>query len=82
MREADIEDMGVKIGGRNTTNLIYFYDTALLANYLTTMKRILYRVDAAGIITIIIIYEFISNLIGLYVKEERLHNPCGFVSDR
>ena len=32
-------------------------------------------------ITKIIIYEFIWNdLIGVYVKEERLHNPCGFVS--
>ena len=26
--------------------------------------------------------EFIDNdFIGVYVKEERLHNPCGFVSD-
>ena len=34
------------------------------------------------IITLIIIHQFIYNyLIGLYVKEERLHNPCGFVSD-
>ena len=30
----------------------------------------------------IIIYEFICNdLIELYVKEELLHNPCGFMSD-
>ena len=29
-----------------------------------------------------IIYQFIySDLIGLYLKEERLHNPCCFVFD-
>ena len=33
-------------------------------------------------ITLIINYEFICNdLIGIYVKAERLHNPGGFVSD-
>ena len=41
------------------------------------------NLDINVIITIIIIYGFICNdLIGVnYVKEERLHNPCGFVSD-
>ena len=35
------------------------------------------------IITVFTIYQFIYNdLIGLYVKEERLHNPYGFVSDK
>ena len=30
----------------------------------------------------LVIYEFICNdIIGLYVKEERLNNPCGFMSD-
>jgi len=33
-------------------------------------------------ILITVIYQLIYNyLIGLYVKEERLHNPCGFVYD-
>ena len=48
MRESDIEDMGLKIGGRNITNLRYADDTALLADNITSMKRILYRVDVAG----------------------------------
>ena len=48
MREADIEDMGIKVGGRNITNLRYADDTALLADNLTSMKRILHRVDTAG----------------------------------
>ena len=48
MREADIEDMGVKIGGRNLTDLRYADDTALLADNITNMRRILYRVDGVG----------------------------------
>ena len=48
MREADIEDMGIKIGGRNLTNLRYADDTALLSDNITSMKRILHRVDQAG----------------------------------
>ena len=48
MREADIEDMGIKVGGRNITSLRYADDTALLADNLTSMKRILHRVDTAG----------------------------------
>jgi len=48
MRKADTEDMGVKVGGRNLTNLCYADDTALLADNITSMRRILYRVDAAG----------------------------------
>ena len=48
MRKSDIDDMGIKIGGRNLTNLRYADDTALLANDVTSMKRILYRVDTAG----------------------------------
>ena len=38
MREAAIDDMGVKIWGRNITNDRYAEDSALLANDLTTMK--------------------------------------------
>ena len=48
MREADIDDMGLKIGGRNITNLRYADDTALIADNVTSMRRILYRVDAMG----------------------------------
>ena len=48
MREADMEGMEIKIGGRNITNLRYADDTALLADNITSMKRLLYRVDAAG----------------------------------
>ena len=48
MRESDIDDMGLKIGGRNITNLRYADDTALIADNVTSMKRILHRVDTAG----------------------------------
>lgn len=48
MRESDIDDMGVKIGGRNITNLRYADDTALLADNITSMRRILNRVDSSG----------------------------------
>ena len=48
MRKADIEDMGITIGGRNITDLRYADDTALLANDITSMKRILHRVDMEG----------------------------------
>ena len=48
MRNADIEDMGIKCGGRNITNLRYADDTALLADNITSMRRILHRVDTAG----------------------------------
>lgn len=40
MREADIENMGIKIGGRNITNLLYADDTALMSD-ITSMKRVL-----------------------------------------
>ena len=42
MREAEIEDMGFSIGGRNLTNLRYADDTALLAD-ITIARRILNR---------------------------------------
>ena len=48
MREADIDDMGLSVGGRNITNLRYADDTALISDNLTSMKRIIHRVDAAG----------------------------------
>ncbi|GFS07545.1 endonuclease-reverse transcriptase [Elysia marginata] len=40
--------MGINIGGRDITNLRYAYDTALLSDNLTSMKRILHRVNNAG----------------------------------
>ncbi|GFS06390.1 ammonium transporter [Elysia marginata] len=48
MRQADIDDMGINIGGRDITNLRYADDTALLSDNLTSMKRILHRVNNAG----------------------------------
>lgn len=48
MREADIEDMGIRIGGRNITDLRYADDTALLADNITSTRRILHKVDTAG----------------------------------
>ena len=48
MREAEIDGMGISIGGRNLTNLRYADDTALIADNVTSMKRILNRVDTAG----------------------------------
>ena len=38
--------MGIKIGGRNITNLTYADDTALLADNITSMRNVLHRVDA------------------------------------
>ena len=48
MREADIEDLGISVGGQNITNLRYADDTALLATNITSMRRILHRTDIAG----------------------------------
>ena len=48
MREADTEDLGLSIGGRKISNLRYADDTALLADNLPSMKRVLNRVDVAG----------------------------------
>ena len=48
MREADIEDMGIRIGGRNLTDLRYADDTALLADNITSTRRILHKEDTAG----------------------------------
>ncbi|GFS05569.1 endonuclease-reverse transcriptase [Elysia marginata] len=44
MKQADIND----IGGRDITNLRYAEDTALLSDNLTSMKRILHRINNAG----------------------------------
>ena len=48
MRKADIEDLGISIGGRNITDLRYADDTALLANDITSMEEILDRVNNEG----------------------------------
>ncbi|GFS21916.1 catenin (Cadherin-associated protein), alpha 3 [Elysia marginata] len=48
MREADIDQLGVKINGRNLTNLRYADDTALMSDNITSMRRILHRVDGSG----------------------------------
>ena len=49
MRNSDIDCIGVSIGGRNFTDLRYTDDTALLAHdNMTSMNRILHRVDTEG----------------------------------
>ena len=48
MREADTKDLGLRIGGRKISNLRYADDTALLADNLSSMKRVLNRVGIAG----------------------------------
>ena len=48
MREADIDDMGLKIGGRNISNMRYADDTGLVGGNVTSSRRILHRVDTAG----------------------------------
>ncbi|GFR62479.1 hypothetical protein ElyMa_001873000 [Elysia marginata] len=48
MRQADINDMGINIGGRDITNLRYADDTAILSDNLTSMKRILHRLNNAA----------------------------------
>ena len=48
MREAEIEDLGVKIGGEEITNLRYADDTALIATSHSNMQEVVNRVNAAG----------------------------------
>ena len=48
MPGADIDGMGISIGGRNLTDLRYADDTALIADNVTSLKKILNRVDIAG----------------------------------
>ncbi|GFR91329.1 retrovirus-related Pol polyprotein from type-1 retrotransposable element R2 [Elysia marginata] len=45
MREADIDQSGVNINARNLTHLRYADDTALMSDNITSMRRILHRVD-------------------------------------
>ena len=47
MREDDIEDMGIRIGGRNLSDLRYTDNTARLAD-ITSTRRILHKVDSSG----------------------------------
>ena len=48
MRDADIEDLGLKIGGRSIADLRYADDTALMASNVTSARRVLHKVDSAG----------------------------------
>ena len=48
MGHADVESLGVNLGGRDITNLRYADDAALLSDNITDMKGILHRVDKAG----------------------------------
>ena len=48
MRHADVKSLGVNLGGGDVTNLRYADDAALLSDNITSMKRILHRVDKAG----------------------------------
>ena len=48
MRQADIDSMEVKIGGRNIVELRYADETCYIADNITSMRRILHRVDYAG----------------------------------
>lgn len=48
VREADIDGLGINIGGRDITNLRYADDTALISTDETSMKRLLHRMDNAG----------------------------------
>ncbi|GFS01695.1 catenin (Cadherin-associated protein), alpha 3 [Elysia marginata] len=49
MREADFDQLGININGRNLTNLRYADDTALMSDNITSMRRILHQVDESGI---------------------------------
>ena len=48
MRHADVEGLGVILGGHDITNLRYADDVSLLSDNTTRMKRILHIVDKAG----------------------------------
>ena len=48
MREADIEDRGLRIGGRILSNPRYADDTGLLADNIIDSRKILNRVDQVG----------------------------------
>ena len=48
MREAEIQDLGYSIGGRNISNARYADDTALIAQSPMEMQQLLDKVNAAG----------------------------------
>ena len=48
MRNADIDEMGIRIGGRILTDLRYADDTTLSVGDVTSSRRVLYRVNASG----------------------------------
>ena len=47
MREAEIQDLGYSIGGRNISNALYADDTALIAQSPMEMQQLLDKVNAA-----------------------------------
>ena len=48
MRNTDIDDLGIKIGGRILTDLRYADDLALAVGDITSSRRGLYRVNSSG----------------------------------
>ena len=48
MREAEIQDLGPNIGGRNISSARYADDTALIAQSPMEMQQLLDKVNAAG----------------------------------
>ena len=46
MREAEIQDLGYNIGGRNISNARYADDTALIAQSPMEMQQLLDKVNA------------------------------------
>ena len=48
MREAEIQELGYSIGGRNTSNARYADDIALIAQTLMEMQQLLDKVNDAG----------------------------------
>ena len=48
MREAEIQDLGYSIDGRNISNACYANDTALIAQAPMEMQQLLDAVNAAG----------------------------------
>ena len=48
MREAEIQDLGYSVGGRNITNARYADDTTLIAQSPMEMQQLLDKVNAAG----------------------------------
>ena len=48
MREADIEEIGFIIGGKNLTDFRYADDTAFLVYNITSTRKILHNINTTG----------------------------------